>query len=69
MKRIKKSVFAAVVSIFIVLFAISVKGEQAVEGRGDKQTAKEDAGFFCKLMPWVCVARTSGNGGGKEPPK
>jgi hypothetical protein len=69
MKNTKKSVFAAVVSISTVLFALCVNSREVIEGKEDKQNAEEEAVFFCKLMPWACVARTSGNGGGKEPPK
>jgi hypothetical protein len=69
MKRIKKSVFAAVVSISIVSFALSVNGEEAVEGKGDKQSNKGEVSFFCNLMPWACVQVSLSGGGGKEPPK
>ena len=45
----------------------STSSINATENHGvDKK--EEAVGFFCKLFPMVCDIRSSGNGGGKEPP-
>ncbi|MFT5815944.1 MAG: hypothetical protein ACI9VT_003722 [Psychroserpens sp.] len=65
MKSLKR-VFFAFAMVLVTAFAAT--NIFAGESNGIKPVERQ--GFFCSVIPWFCgVSKTTGNGGGKEPPK
>jgi hypothetical protein len=69
MKYQKKGYIALVVAFAFALASAFTVTATASEGDEAKVETKNEAGFICTTIPWLCGVKTAGNGGGKEPPK